>query len=230
MHVHSTFSDGRGTIEENVAAAVAAGLDEIMCVDHVRRSTPWVRRYAAEVERIRAGTPLTVHCGIEAKILDASGALDLPDDLPDVDAILVADHQVPLGDGPHDPELVGRRIAAGELDLSHVIAAIAAGTIGALERRGNVVLAHLFSVLPKLGATEADVPFEVVERIAAAAAASGARIEISERWRCPSATTLRSFLDRGVPILLSTDSHAPASIGRYAYVIETAAALSLVPR
>lgn len=228
MHVHSTFSDGRGTIEENIAAAIAAGLDEIMCVDHVRRSTSWVPRYVAEVERLRDATPLTLHCGVEAKILDASGALDLPADLRRVDAILVADHQVPLEDGPHDPALVGGRIAAGELDRSRVIATIVEATIRAVERHRNVVIAHLFSVLPKLGAAEADVPAELVHRLARAAAATGARIEISERWRCPSAATLRPFLDLDVPVLLSTDSHRPESIGRYASVVETAAALSPV--
>jgi putative hydrolase len=228
MHVHSTFSDGRGTIEENAAAALARGLDELQCVDHVRRSTDWVPAYLAAVERIRRTTPLTLHCAVEAKLLDTTGALDLPGGMPDVDAILVADHQVPLPDGPHDPADVGVRIASGELELDEVIEAIVASTIGAVERYPGVVIAHLFSVLPKLGATEADVPPASIDRLAAATAAAGARIEISERWRCPSTETLRPFLARGVPVLLSTDSHQPAGIGRYAYVLETAAALAAV--
>ena len=39
-HVHSTFSDDAvSTIEENVMAAVAAGLAELRLVEHVRADT-----------------------------------------------------------------------------------------------------------------------------------------------------------------------------------------------
>lgn len=79
------------------------------------------------------------------------------------------------------------------------------------------MIAHLFSVLPKIGVREQDVPLELIERLAAATAAAGARIEVDERWRCPSARTLRPFVAAGVPLLLSTDSHRRESIGRYAH-------------
>ena len=91
----------------------------------------------------------------------------------------------------------------------------------------RLVIAHLFSVLPKVGLDERAVPQESLERLAQAAAESGASIEIDERWRCPSARTLRPFHAAGVPILLSTDSHSPETIGRYDYclgVIEELAA------
>jgi putative hydrolase len=77
----------------------------------------------------------------------------------------------------------------------------------------------LFSVLPKIGLDESAVPAESLERLAAAAGESGASIEIDERWRCPSARTLRAFRAAGVPILLSTDSHSPETIGRYDYCL-----------
>ena len=133
-----------------------------------------------------------------------------------VDAIYAADHQVPLADGPHHPREVrararGRRGAAEEI----------VGAIIDVDRRrrrshDGVVIAHFFSILPKVGLDESDV----------AAGAAGAarardrgqrrqRIEISERWRCPSARTLRPFVEHGVPILLSTDSHRRETIGRY---------------
>ena len=51
MHVHSTFSDGRDTIEDNVAEAERLGLLELTCVDHVRAGTDWVADYVAAVRR-----------------------------------------------------------------------------------------------------------------------------------------------------------------------------------
>ena len=54
LHVHSTFSDGASTVEENVASAAGHGLHTIGLVDHVRRSTDWVpvvRRRGAGARR-----------------------------------------------------------------------------------------------------------------------------------------------------------------------------------
>ena len=110
--MHSTFSDGRDPIEGNVEEAEALGLTELTCVDHVRAGTDWVPDYVAAVRRIRATTDVELRCGIEAKLLDTTGALDLPDAYDGVDAIYAADHQVPLADGPNHPREVRARIEA----------------------------------------------------------------------------------------------------------------------
>ena len=54
---------------------------------------------------------MQLRCGIEAKLLDTTGALDLPGGIDGVDAIYAADHQVPLADGPTHPREVRARIA-----------------------------------------------------------------------------------------------------------------------
>lgn len=219
MHVHSTFSDGANSIAENVAEAEARGLTELTCVDHVRRATDWVPAYVAAVEQARTETSLTLHCGIEAKLLDTSGALDLPADIAGVDRIYAADHQVPLADGPHNPRSVRAALEQGELDRDAVLDALLTSTANAVARHERVVIAHLFSVLPKLGLDERDVPLERIAMLADAAAAHGALIEVDERWRCPSARTVRPFVERGVPLLLSTDSHRRETIGRYEHCL-----------
>jgi putative hydrolase len=98
-----------------------------------------------------------------------------------------------------------------------VVEDVVAATAAAVRRYEHVLIAHLFSVLPKIGVDEDDVPLALVDGLARAAAEGGAIIEVSERWRCPSARTLRPFLDHGVPLVASTDSHRPATIGRYDY-------------
>jgi putative hydrolase len=217
MHVHSTFSDGRDTIEDNVAEAERLGLIELTCVDHVRVDTEWVADYAAAVRQVNASTPVVLRCAVEAKLLDTAGNLDLPGDLVGVDAIYAADHQVPLPDGPRTPREIKALMADGALSSTEVMVAIVTSTAEALRRHSPVVIAHLFSVLPKLGLSEDDVPQELLEHLAAITAQTGGQIEVSERWRCPGVRTLCPFLRLGVPLLLSTDSHRRETIGRYSY-------------
>jgi putative hydrolase len=226
MHVHSTYSDGRGTVHENLVAAELCGLTRMTCVDHVRASTDWVSGFIREVRHAAAQFEIAVGCGLEAKLLDLSGRLDLPPDSDQADYVYIADHQVPLADGPATPSRVREAIAAEELDAPRVIAAILEATTNAIPQVQNVVLAHLFSVLPKLGIRESEVPIEAIQRLARVAANAGALVEIDERWRCPSARTLRPFLLAGVPIVLSSDSHQPSTIGRYDYCLETLAELA----
>jgi putative hydrolase len=229
MHVHSTFSDGKNTVEENVAEAEALGLSELTCVDHVRRDTEWVPDFSAEVARVRRLTGVRLYCAVETKLLDTAGNLDLPGELPGVDRVYAADHQVPMPDGPHSPEEIGARIAGGELTAAEVVESLVAATAAALHYPAQMVIAHLFSVLPKLGLTELDVPPHLVDSLAASAARAGAFVEVDERWRCPSSATLRFFVRHRVPVLLSTDSHRREKIGRYDYCAAVIDELAGVP-
>src|SRR3569833_2153239 len=100
MQVHSTFSDGADTVDANVRAAEAIGLTHMTCVDHVRESTEWLAQYVAEVRRVRATTDVHLTIGIEAKLLDTTGRLDMPEQLPDgIEVIYAADHQVDMPGG-----------------------------------------------------------------------------------------------------------------------------------
>jgi putative hydrolase len=227
MHVHSTFSDGRDAIEDNVARAEALGLTELGCVDHVRVSTDWLPGYVAAVRHVRGTTDVRLTCSIEAKLLDTTGALDLPPDIDGVEAIFAADHQVPLDDGPNHPRDVRERLERGELTAQEVLEAIVTSTARSLDRPEPVVIAHFFSVLPKIGLDEADVPEDLLRHLASETARTGQTIEISERWRCPNARTLRPFVDSGVPIVVSTDSHRSDTIGQYDYCTAVVAELGL---
>lgn len=223
--VHSTFSDGTGTIEENVEAAAEQGLRLICLTDHVRHDTSWVPDFVVAARRVGVdGGPLTIRCGLEAKILDTQGRLDLPPDHALADLILAADHQVPTPAGPRSPQETGAAIAAGELTPATVVDWIEAATIATMAAHPGVLIAHLFSVLPKVGLSEADVSDERIARLAEAALRHRAIVEVSERWSCPTLRTMRMMLRAGVHTVASTDSHRPQDIGRYNYCRTVAAA------
>lgn len=232
MQVYSTFSDGANTIEENVAEAERIGLTELACVDHVGADTEWVPAYVAAIRESREQTPIVLRCAVEAKILDVYGCLDLPADLEGIDAVYAASQQAPSPDGPMNPRSTRERIQAGELDPQMVLRWIVDGTAAAVRDHEHVVIAHLFSVLPELGLEEGDVPPDLVDSLAVAAAESDARIVVDEHWKCPAAGTLRPFLRHGVPLLLGSGSHGSETIGRYGYcasVLRELQPLSLAP-
>ncbi len=229
MHVHSTFSDGKNSVAENLSRAAEVGLSRFTCVDHVRRDTDWLSAFVPHVRKAAEQVDLKVLVGVEAKFLDQSGTLDIPDDLCGVDRIYAADHQVPLGESCQRPRDVREAIHHGVLTKREVIRACVDATIGSMRRYPDVVVAHLFSVLPKARISEDDVPREWIDELAAVAKETGSMIEIDERWRCPSPRTIALFAQMGVPVLLSTDAHRREDIGQYEYALaalEQAKALS----
>ena len=68
--------------------------------DHVRAGSTWVPQYVTEISRVRSLGSLEVVCGVEAKILDVKGTVDLPSDLRGIEQVVVSDHQFPTRGGP----------------------------------------------------------------------------------------------------------------------------------
>lgn len=219
-HVHSTFSDGRHDLATNIATAEALGLHTLGCVDHVRHDTDWLPAYVTAVARARFRTHLTLFCGVEAKLLDAHGTLDVPSDLTGVDRIYVADHQLPWGDGVLTPRQ-GRELISGGVATRCVVEAVVNATARAVARCPRAaVVAHLFSVLPKLGISEDEVDLRQLDPLIEAVLRAGAAVEVDERWACPSPRVARHLAEAGVPLLASSDAHDARAIGRYPWLSE----------
>jgi putative hydrolase len=219
FHVHSTFSDdAESTVAQNLDAAATVGLTEIRLVDHVRESTTWVPDFLAAVSAVPAHEGLVVHTGVEAKILNSRGELDLPRGLVvgagGVDVVVIADHQFPGTDGPWTPDETKSRIAAG-LSVSDALDLLIGATVAAMESVEWGQLAHCFSILPKVGLAESDLSGEHLSAWASAAATTGTLIEANEKWGCPSPRSIRAALAAGARVVASTDSHLASEVGRY---------------
>lgn len=225
LHVHSTFSDGAGTIADNVAAATAAGLVRLGCVDHVRTDSDWLPTFVAAVHAAQRDTAIELRIGVEAKLLDQTGTLDVPAVRAGVDRIYAADHQLPLGARCLGPREVRGLLAAGEVTAAAVVTALVDALVGAAARYPRLVIAHLWSALPKVGITEDDVPEPELARLAEALYRHQVEIEIDEQWACPGIATARYLRRGGITILASSDAHRPAAIGRYQHVDAVFAAL-----
>lgn len=88
LHMHTTASDGAGTIAEMAAAAKARGLQYIAITDHSKRvsmanglDADRLRKHWAEIRRVREQiSGIRILCGIECDILE-DATMDLPDDV-----------------------------------------------------------------------------------------------------------------------------------------------------
>lgn len=218
-HVHSTFSDDAvSTLEENVAAGAERGLTTLRLVDHVRSDTAWVPEYLAAVRGLQVPDGLTVLTGVEAKILDVSGELDIPVLPPGIDRILIADHQFPGDDGPLGPTAVRERIAAGWA-TDDVLDQLVTALNASMTRYPGNQLAHCFSILPKIGLVEDDLGPERIASWARTAAETGTLVEVNEKWGCPGGALLDALRDAGAVVVASTDSHEASDVGRYDRVV-----------
>lgn len=218
-HVHSTFSqDAVSTLAENLQAARERGLRTICLAEHVRQDSAHLPEFLAAVAALPRVPGLRVLAGAEAKILDTRGHLDLPAEASGLDMVLIADHQFPGDDGPRQPGEVRAALAAGELGPAGAVECLAGATIAALRGAAGgpgLSLAHLFSILPKIGLAETAVPDALLARLAAAVRQAGAVVEVNEKWACPSARVLDVLARAGVTVVAATDSHRCAEVGVY---------------
>ena len=99
LHSHSTYTDGRASIEEMARAADAAGLEYLAVTDHSQRlamvnglDPKRLREQWREIEEVQSRVKVKLLRGIEVDILE-DGALDLPDDvLAELDWVVASVH------------------------------------------------------------------------------------------------------------------------------------------
>lgn len=224
-HTHSDWTDGADTIEAMADAAVAAGVHSWGLSDHVRHDSAWLPEYVSAVRALRRDG-LQISCGVETKIMDITGRLDLPSHLLGLDYLLIADHQFPGTEGPEHPTAVRDRIAAGQITPEAVVEQLVAATAAALRCSPlPATVVHPFSLLPKCGLDESLVTDELLDELAAACVAVDGAVEVNEKWRCPSSRVISGLHHRGVRLVAGSDAHRSADVGRYTYLHEAMAGL-----
>lgn len=194
LHMHTTASDGSGTIEEMVAAARERGLSYIAITDHSKRVSmargldgPRLLAQWTEIDRVRKSLPkgFTVLKGVECDILEAGG-MDLPDDvLAQADWVIASIH---YGQKQSRQQLTERML--GAIENPHV-SVIAHPTGRLINRREpyELDLDAVFAAAKKHG--------KLLELNA-----NPARLDLDDLY-CAAAKS------HGIPIVINTDAHAP---------------------
>jgi putative hydrolase len=212
-HVSSTFSDGSSTVAENVHAAEALGLESLCVVDKASRASGWVRDLAEACSDAGRDASLKLTCGIEVEVVDTNGTLEAPPYAPQVDYLFVAADRLPTPTGPVEPEVARAQIALGDLLPSQAVEWLVRAYANASLGSGQIVLAHPFSVLSRLGMSQQSVHPAYVRWLAGMLLEHGASVEVNELWRAPTAQVLDCLLTAGVPALPGSGARSLQELG-----------------
>jgi DNA polymerase (family 10) len=196
LHSHSTYTDGRASIEEMARAADAAGLEYLAVTDHSQRlamvtglDPKRLREQWREIEEVQARVKVRLLRGIEVDILE-DGALDLPDDiLAELDWVVASVHY--KLQQPHD-EMTRRLVTAIRNPNVDVIGHPTGRNIDKRE--------------------PSSFDFNEVMR---AAADEGCALEVNSQARRLDLTDTNCIAAKqaGVKLVISSDSHSPKGFG-----------------
>jgi len=213
LHMHSTWSDGRNTIEEMVEACEARGYEYMAITDHSKvlamvegLDAEKLRRQWSEIDEVQSRHPdIRVLKGMEVDILK-DGSLDLEDDmLEQLDVVIISIHSF---FGLPAAEQTARVLKA----LSHPSAQIFGHPTGRIiNRRGPI-----------------DIE---IDEILQACAEFGVAVEVNSH---PNRLDLRDThlwraRELGVPVLVTTDAHRTDELDLAHYGVEQARRAWLSP-
>jgi DNA polymerase (family 10) len=197
LHLHTTATDGRASLEEMVAAAKTRGHAYIAITDHSQRVTMArgldsrrLRQHWKAIDKLAGKVPgITLLKGVELDILE-DGRLDLPDDvLAEADWVVASIH---YGQNQPREKITRRLLNAIKCPHVHAIGHPTGRLIG--KRKGyDVDLAAVFQ----------------------AAADHGCLLELNsqpDRLDLDD-TALMAATERGVRIVVNTDAHSVEELG-----------------
>ncbi len=209
LHTHTIFSHGKGTIEENVQAAIDRGLSHIAISDHgpghlfygiKRAHVPVMRK---EIEVLNKKYPqIMIQLSVEANIINSPNHLDVtPEEFGQYDFVIAGYHYgLPRGYcvsnwlWGHGLKLGERRLRNKNTDM--VIKALYENNIAILTHPGD------------------KGPFEMLP-IAEACADTDTLMEISTWHPHLTVEELETAAKTDAQFIISSDAHTPRRIGDF---------------
>jgi DNA polymerase (family 10) len=206
LHCHTTWSDGRATVEEMGRAAMELGYAYLAICDHTKAvsvvpglDADDLRRQAVEIAAANeALAPFRVLRGIECDIL-ADGTLDLPDDiLAELDWVMASVH----GGQRASRDVLTKRTVEAMYHPS--VSAISHPTGRLIDRRPP-------------NALDLDTAFQVALETGTALETNGLpdRLDLKDEH-------VRQAVEAGIPIVASTDAHSTRGLQNIVLALGTA--------
>ena len=205
-HTHTTFSDGKGTIRDNVIAAREKGLKEIAISDHgpgqiehglYREEIPEMRRIVDELNK--EFDDIKVYLGVEANIVHVDNYLDiLPEEFSLFDFVHAGYHNSVPNAYSHDNwNAFHRGWRSDKITMRNT------------EMTARAISENKVKILTHPGG---GYHLDIVE-IAKVCAEKGTWMEINNSSRNLSVEQIKQIKDIDVTFVISSDAHVPENIG-----------------
>ena len=232
LHTHTVYSrhhHGKGTVEQNAAAAQARGLVMLGITDHGPghgwygldlSMIPQIRREIEEAALAHPG--LAIRLGVEANLVDRNGELDVSIEEQKLFDFIIAGYH--LGARGHHP-LRSVEMQAGAIFYSVTMRS----SKRALIYNTDVVVNSLYNndiyILTHPGEKAA---FDM-KAIVQACEATDTVMEINDHHRHLTVDDIRLAMDYNVRFSLGSDAHRPEDVGRTGRALARALEAGLPP-
>lgn len=232
-HTHTTYSHGKGSIEDNVKAAISAGLRGIGISDHgpghltygiKREAVPKMR---AEIEELRLKYPhIEIFMSVEANIISTGNFLDISKkEFDDYDYVIAGYHY-----GVKNGYCI-RNYISEHLSKSSVMTAdeCSGRTKDLLVKNTEMTVKALYENKIKILTHPGDKgPFDMQE-LARACENTGTLMEISTWHKHLTLDEIKCAAKYDVGFVVSSDAHTPGRVGDVSEGIKRALEAGLDP-
>ena len=210
-HTHTTFSHGKGSIEDNVNAAIKKGLNAVAIADHgpghltygiKRKSIPAMQR---EIKNLRKKySDIQIYLGVEANIVENGTGIDLTkDEIGEFDMILAGYHYG-VKEGHCVANWLSKHKPVSGKEKRQLI-----------QTNTDMVLKAIYENPIKILTHPGDKAFFDLEEIARACEARNTWMEISTWHKHLSVDEIRSVSRFDVTFVISSDAHHPSRVGDF---------------
>lgn len=214
-HMHSSYSnDGKNSPEEIVKYCIEKSYFEICIVDHIRKNTEWVPKFANEIRNLkkRYAKRIKILSGIEANVIDLDGNIDAkPEFVGQVDFVCAAFHRIPASDGFLSTEEI---ISKPQHALFNWYIAMKSAITNPYVSK----IAHPTAILKRYGIF---VPKDYKREISKLAATNNKVFEFNSRYCVPDYEFLQYLKRYGVQIDFGSNSHSIAELNNSTILIMT---------
>ena len=214
LHTHTTYSHGKGSIMDNARAAADAGLETLGIADHGPGHMNYgidmnlLDNMRREIDAARKEFPqLEILLGVEANIVNFSGALDVSrEDQELFDFIIAGYHYGYFG----ERFFHGLNTCVKGWLHDHGLRSGA----GTKQQNTEVVIAALESNDIKILTHPGDKMAVDIEAIARTCERRGTFLEINNHHNHLTVDEIKLIKEYDVSFVLSSDAHRPENVGR----------------
>lgn len=214
-HMHTKYSDGRGSLEQMVQAARKKGLKEIAVTDHgprnigvgIRNTDVLLKTldHARALNRLFAGE-FRILVGVEADVISCQGDIDVPREVySQLDLLLVGlhPHIIPATAEAAAWLFGGNKFAALFPPVRDAVARVnTCALVSALEKHPVDIVTH-----PGLG-----MPVDI-SQVARVCTGRGIAFEINTGHDYITPSQVLRAVEEGAKIIVNSDAHYPETVG-----------------